>query len=191
MDFRPSRSRAGCVVLVLVTATVACVDEDHLDLSQLGDERGRFKSYDLTLTQELVNDAPLGPGVPQPSQHCPTGPGSWFAGSGRSTASSNVFGDLTQVEVYCVNRDLSQLSGGMATWTDGNGDTIEMTFVAQLVQGEVYEPAPNAPIAGVALFSGGSGRWAELTGAAFIVGTQNGDGTATLRYQGTVYIPAD
>lgn len=190
--FRLEPARIRYLALVLPAAVAsACVDDDQLTLSQLSVAPASYIEYDLSLMQELINDAPLGPGTPQPSQHCPAGPGSWFAGSGRSTASSNVFGELTQVELYCVNRDLSQLSGGLATWTDASGDTIEMTFSAQLLQGDAYEPAPNAPIVGVAHFTGGTGRWADLTGVAFIVGSQNGDGTATLKYRGKVYLPRD
>jgi hypothetical protein len=179
---RETSIRHSAIALIAAMAT-ACVD--------LNTESTSYTEHALVITQELVNDAPIGPGAPQPSDHCPTGPGSWFAGSGRSTASSNVFGDLTQVELYCVNQDLAQLSGGIATWTDGNGDVIEMNFSAQLVKGDVYQAAPNAPIIGIAQFTGGSGPWAKLTGVAFIVGSQNGDGTATLTYSGVVYLPSD
>lgn len=182
--------RCGMLILTAAIAT-ACVNDDQFGLSGLSEAPASYTEHDLSLTQELVNDAPIGPGSPQPSKHCPTGPGNWFAGSGRSTASSNVFGDLRQVELYCVNQDLSQLTGGLATWTDANGDTIEMTFSAQLLKGEVYEPAPKAPLIGVAQFTGGSGRWADLTGTAIIVGKQNGDGTATLKYRGKVYLPSN
>lgn len=185
-----TRFHCGAIVLLSTMAT-ACGESDRLDLSVLGAESTSYTQHNLTITQELVNDAPIGPGAPQSSDHCPTGPGSWFAGSGRSTATSNVFGDLTQVELYCVNQDLSQLSGGLATWTDGNGDVIEMTFSAQLVRGDVYDAPPNAPIIGVAQFIGGSGPWAKLTGVAFIIGKQNGVGTATLTYAGVVYLPSD
>jgi hypothetical protein len=155
-DIQSVKGRVGVLVLTAAIAT-ACVDDSQLNLSQLSNAPPTFVEHELSMTQELVNDAPLGPGIPQPSTHCPTGPGNWFAGSGRSTATSNVFGELEQVELYCVNRDLSQLSGGLATWTDVNGDTID--------------------------------RWDGLTGAAFISGTQNGDGTATLTHEGKVYLP--
>jgi hypothetical protein len=187
-DIQSVKGRVGVLVLTAAIAT-ACVDDSQLNLSQLSNAPPTFVEHELSMTQELVNDAPLGPGIPQPSTHCPTGPGNWFAGSGRSTATSNVFGELEQVELYCVNRDLSQLSGGIATWTDANGDTIDMTFSAQLLQGDVYMPTPNAPIVGVAHFTRGTGQWDGLTGVAFISGTQNGDGTATLIYEGKVYLP--
>ena len=187
---RETRSRYSAIVLTGMIVT-ACTKPDGLGLSDLSNESASYTEHGLVMTQELVNDAPIGPGKPQPSDHCPTGPGSWFAGSGRSSASSNVFGELTQVEVYCVNRNLSQLSGGLATWTDSHGDIIEMTFTAQLVSGDVYEAPPTAPIIGVAQFTGGTGRWAGLTGVAFISGRQNGDGTATLTYSGVVYLPTD
>lgn len=186
---RQTTIRYSAVALIAAMST-ACVESDGHGLSDLSVETSAYTEHALSMTQELVNDAPIGPGVPQPSDHCPTGPGSWFAGSGRSTASSNVFGDLTQVELYCVNRDLSQLSGGLATWTDENGDVIEMTFVAQLVTGDMYEAPPNAPIIGAAQFTRGSGPWDGLKGVAFIVGKQNGDGTATLTYEGVVYLPS-
>ena len=187
-----SRTRSHHVPFVLTAIVLtACAKSDGSGLSDLSNESASYREQVLIMTQELVNDAPIGPGPPQPSDHCPTGPGSWFAGSGRSTASSNVFGDLSQVEVYCVNRDLSQLSGGLATWTDSNGDVIEMTFAAQLVNGDVYEAPPAAPIIGIAQFTGGSGAWAGLTGVAFVSGHQNGDGTATLTYRGVVYLPID
>ena len=96
-----------------------------------------------------------------------------------------------EIQYYYRSWHLSQLSGGLATWTDGNGDVIEMTFSAQLVKGDVYDAPPNAPIIGVAQFIGGSGPWAKLTGVAFIIGKQNGDGTATLTYTGVVYLPSD
>ncbi len=148
-----------------------------------------FEDHDLYLRQELVNDAPIGPGVPQPSDHCPTGPGTWFAGSGRSIGTSNVFGDLTEVEVYCVNVDRTELSGGIATWTDSAGDTITMHFGAKRLDGFAYAPAPSAPMVGFAQFTGGTGRWSGITGDALFTGKQNGDGTATLEYRGTIYIP--
>lgn len=190
--FAMSRIRFLHITVASIAAVAsACAKPDHSGLSGLSLESATHKEHALVMTQELINDAPLGPGVPQPSDHCPTGPGTWFAGSGRSTATSNVFGNLTQVELYCVNRELSQLSGGLATWTDGNGDVIEMTFSAQLVKGDVYAAAPSAPIIGIAQFTGGSGRWAGLTGVAFITGRQNGDGTATLTYNGFVYLPGE
>lgn len=187
---RETGFRYGSIILTATIGT-ACVKSDGLGLADLSSESTSYTEHALIIMQELVNDAPIGPGIPQPSDHCPTGPGSWFSGSGRSTASSNVFGDLTQVELYCVNQDLSQLSGGLATWTDSGGNVIEMTFSAQLVKGDVYEAPPSAPIIGVAQFTGGSGPWAEVTGIAFIVGNQNGDGTATLKYDGVVYLPDD
>lgn len=192
VDFKMIETRFRHYAIVPIAAfAAACGESDVLGLSDLSVDSTNSAEHALIITQELINDAPIGPGTPQPSDHCPTAPGSWFAGSGRSKASSNVFGDLTQVELYCVNRDLSQLSGGLATWTDSNGDTIEMTFSAQLVKGEVYEAPPNAPIIGVAQFTGGTGAWSKLTGVAVIVGKQNGDGTATLTYSGVVYLPSD
>lgn len=143
----------------------------------------------LYLKQELVNDAPIGPGVPQPSHHCPTSPGTWIAGSGRAAATSNVFGDLKEVEVYCINSDRAELSGGMATWTDSEGDTISMSFGAKLLRGFVYSPAPSAPLIGFAQVTGDTGKWAGITGDALLTGHQNGNGSATLVYRGTVYLP--
>jgi hypothetical protein len=148
-----------------------------------------YSRYDLWLVQELVNDAPIGPGEPQPSNHCPTEPGTWYAGSGRSTATSNVFGDLTEVEVYCINVDRAELSGGMATWTDTDGDTISMTFGATLLKGFAYATSPNAAMIGFSQFTSGTGKWTGLTGDAFFTGRQNGDGTATVNYRGTIYLP--
>lgn len=176
-------------VLIVAACVAACSKHGGMEPAAPAAVPASYVEHDLRLTQELVNDAPIGPGEPQPSDHCPTGPGNWFPGSGRSMAVSSVFGNLRQVEVYCVNTDLSQLSGGLATWTDDNGDTITMTFSAHLVHGPVYEAVPHAPIIGVAQFTGGSGRWAGLTGTAFISGKQNGDGSATLEYRGKVYLP--
>lgn len=148
-----------------------------------------FVRQDLEIVQELTNDAPIGPGVPQPSDHCPTEPGTWIAGSGRSTATSTVFGDLSEVEVYCINVERSELSGGIATWTDSAGDTISMYFGAKLLKGFAYTPPPNAPMIGFAHFSGGTGNWSGVTGDAMLSGKQNGDGTATIVYRGTIYLP--
>ena len=148
-----------------------------------------YIQYDLEMVQELINDAPLGPGEHQPSTHCPQTPGTWFSGSGRSTAVSNIFGRLSEVEVYCINADRGELSGGIATWTDSAGDEISMYFGAKLLEGFAYNPAPSAPIIGFAHFTGGTGKWSGLTGDAFITGNQNGDGTATLTYKGTLYLP--
>ncbi len=170
---------------------IGCSDNDNgsLDLNQLADAEMAFTAHELYIHQELINDQPIGPGTPQPSSHCPTGPDRWFAGSGRSTATSNLFGDLTEVEVYCINADRAELSGGLATWTDIDGDTISMTFGAKLLKGFVYAAAPNAPLVGYAQFTSGTGKWTGLTGAALLTGKQNGDGTATLHYRGMIYLP--
>ncbi len=37
-------------------------------------------------------------------------------------------------------------------------------------------------------FTGGTGKWAGLAGAALLTGKQNGDGTATLLYRGAIYV---
>jgi hypothetical protein len=158
-------------------------------VATLANDSAAYEQFDLHLVQELVNDAPLGPGMPQPSDHCPTGPGDWFAGSGRSTGTSNVFGDLTEVEVYCINRGSSQLSDGRAKWVDVDGDTIFMNFGATLLRGFVYTPSPNAPMIGSAHFVRGTGKWKGITGAALFTGKQNGDGSATVEYRGAVYLP--
>lgn len=177
-----------CTPTLLLPFVVACSD-DACQPEQLADPNAAFAQYDLLLHQELVNDAPIGPGQPQPSDHCPTGPGNWYAGSGRSTATSSVFGDLTEVEVYCINRDRAELSGGLATWTDTDGDTIAMTFGAKLLKGFAYAEPPRASMIGFAQFTGGTGKWAGLTGHAFLTGRQNGDGTTALVYRGTIYVP--
>lgn len=160
-----------------------------LDVGLLADTTVSYTAYDLFLHQKLINDVPVGPGTPQPSTHCPEGPGEWLAGSGRSTGSSNVFGNLKEVEVYCINADRAELSGGLATWIDVEGDSISMTFGAKLLEGFAYHAAPNAPLIGYAQFTGGTGKWTGLTGAALLTGRQNGDGTTTLDYRGTVYLP--
>ncbi|MFQ5733853.1 MAG: hypothetical protein ACE5KM_18090, partial [Planctomycetaceae bacterium] len=69
------------------------------------------------------------------------------------------------------------------------GDTISMTFGATLLKGFVYPATPNAALAGYAQFTGGTGKWNGLTGVAFLTGKQNGDGTTTVEYRGTVYLP--
>lgn len=166
--------------------TAAAGKDLHLDLARASDG---YRVRDLYLRQELVNDAPIGPGEPQAADHCPDGPGQWFQGSGRSEGTSNVFGGLTQTEVYCVNADRSQLTGGLATWRDSDGDAIYMTFGAKLLRGAVYAAPPHAPIIGHAEFTGGTGKWIGLSGAALLTGRQNGDGSATLEYRGTVYVP--
>lgn len=176
------------VTLLLLTGA-GCNEERSLNVNRLINANVPYARHDLVIRQELVNDAPLGPGEPQPSDHCPTGPGQWFSGSGRSTATSTIFGDLTEVEVYCINIDRAELSGGLATWIAENGDTISMTFAAKLLDGFVYAAAPNAPMVGFAQFTGGTGEWAGITGAAFLTGRQNGDGTSTLIYEGTIYVP--
>lgn len=176
-------------VTLIVLIGTGCSKEAPLTVNRLIDTNVAYSRRDFELQQELVNDAPIGPGEPQPSSHCPTAPGQWFAGSGRSTATSRLFGDLTETEVYCVNVDRTELSGGLATWTDVDGNTISMSFAAKLLEGFVYAAAPNAPLIGFAQFTGGTGAWTGITGAAFFTGEQNGDGTATLRYRGTIYVP--
>ncbi len=179
-----------CLLLVIAALVgVGCRAEHSSLVNRLADPGVECASYDLTLHQELVNDAPIGPGEPQASDHCPTGPGNWFAGSGRSTATSSVFGDLTGTEVYCINVDRAELSGGLTTWTDADGDTISMTFGVKLLEGFAYAAAPSAPLIGYAQFTGGTGKWAGLTGDALVTGVQNGDGTASLDYRGTIYRP--
>jgi len=105
----------SAILVCLAFLTVACQRQDSGNVPRLAKLDSPFEERELVLRQELVNDAPIGPGLPQPSDHCPTGPGTWFAGSGRSVATSNVFGDLTEVEVYCINVDRSELTGGIAT----------------------------------------------------------------------------
>jgi hypothetical protein len=53
-------------------------------------------------------------------------------------------GDLTDVEVYCINVRRGELSGGRARWIDTDGDTIFMDSGATLLRVFVYAPAPNA-----------------------------------------------
>jgi hypothetical protein len=177
------------LIVFLALLAFACSDGDSGDSVRLADPEVSYTRYDLHLQQSLVNDAPIGPGEPQPSDHCPTEPGTWYAGSGRSTATSNVFGDLTEVEVYCINVERAELSGGLATWTDIDGDTVSMSFGAKLLKGFAYTPTPNASMIGFAQFTGGTGKWTGLTGDAFFTGRQNGDGTATIEYRGTIYLP--
>ncbi len=181
------------MILVLIALTPplvsGCGAAPSMPVKRMADPEASYTSHDLSFHQELVNDAPIGTGETQPSNHCPTGPGTWFAGSGRSTATSNVFGDLTGTEVYCVNVDRSELSGGLATWTDVDGDTISVTFGVKLLEGFAYAEAPSAPMIGYAQFTGGTGKWSGLCGDALMTGVQNGDGTASLDYQGTIYRP--
>ena len=179
---------ANAIVLV-VLAVVGCQENRSDSTMQLARPDAAYAAQKLFMQQELVNDAPIGTGKPQPSSHCPTGPGKWFAGSGRSTGTSNVFGNLTEVEVYCVNVDRAELSGGIAIWTDSGGDTIEMSFGAKLLTGFAYSQPPNAPMIGFAQFNGGTGKWSGISGDAVVSGKQNGDGTASLVYRGTVYLP--
>ena len=80
---------------------IGCGDRHSNAMIWLANPEVSYTSSDLVFRQELVNDAPIGPGEPQASNHCPNEPGTWFAGCGRSTATSNVFGKLTGVEVYC------------------------------------------------------------------------------------------
>lgn len=178
----------GGITCCLVLAT-GCENSGVPAVVALADASVASRQLDLHLLQELVNDAPIGPGIPQPSDHCPTGPGEWLAGSGRSTATSNVFGDLTELEVYCINVGSGQLSGGRAKWIDVDGDTIFMNFGATLLRGFAYAPSPNAPLIGSAQFTGGTGKWAGITGAALLTGRQNGDGSMTADYRGSVYLP--
>ncbi len=182
------RPRTLYLAPFLLFAIISCGRGRPTDLANLAIAEGSLRAHDLVLQQELVNDAPIGPGVPQPSEHCPQSPGHWFSGSGRSTATSNVFGNLTEVEVYCINVEREELSGGLATWTDVDGDTITMSFGAKLLKGSMYSPAPSAPMVGHAHFTGGTGKWASVTGAAHFTGRQNGDGTASLSYRGTIYL---
>lgn len=177
------------VILIILLAS-ACKNRAALDLDSLADsDAASHKAHDFHLRQELINDAPIGPGTPQPSTHCPTGPGEWYSGSGRSTGTSDLFGDLTEVEVYCINSDRAELTGGLATWIDSDGDSISMTFGGKLLKGFVYTEPPRAPLIGYAQFTGGTGKWEGLTGASLFTARQNGDGTATVDYYGTVYLP--
>ncbi len=185
----PTARVIAALIVSAILFGAGCQNRGSSSVVRLAKPDAAFGQHELYLRQELVNDAPIGPGVPQPSQHCPTSPGTWFAGSGRSTAVSNVFGDLTEVEVYCVNVDRTELSGGIATWTDSARDTIAMSFGVKRLDGFAYAPAPNAPMVGFAQFTGGTGKWTGITGDALITGKQNGDGTATLDYRGTIYIP--
>lgn len=178
----------GAIACCFVLAT-GCDNGGVPAVATLADASVSSRHLKLYLLQELVNDAPIGPGIPQHSDHCPTGPGEWFAGSGRSTANSNVFGDLTEVEVYCINVGSGQLSGGRAKWIDLDGDTIFMNFSATMLRGFVYRPSPHAPLIGSAQFTGGTGKWAGITGAARLTGKQNGDGSTTVDYRGSVYLP--
>ncbi len=178
------------LVFATILATFGCTyQQTPIMPASLAKADVRFVIHDLTVHQELVNDAPLGPGKPQPSDHCPTGPGRWIAGSGRSTGISNVFGDLKETETYCINADHSELSGGRAVWIDDDGDSIHMAFGAKLLVGDVYEPTPKAPMIGYAHFTGGTGKWRGIAGEAILTGNQNGDGTATITYRGSVYVP--
>ncbi len=177
------------VILFFAVMLTGCDEGAYFDLGGFADTSMPVQAYDFHLRQELVNDAPIGPGTPQPSTHCPTGPGEWYPGSGRATGTSDLFGDLTETELYCINADRAELSGGLATWIDTDGDSISMTFGAKALKGFVYPPPPSAPLIGFAQFTGGTGKWTGLTGSAFFTGWQNGDGTATLDYRGTVYLP--
>ena len=79
-------------------------------------------------------------------------------------------------------------------WFDnaGNPDMTALYLERYLNFGLSQEELQSGkPIIGIAQFTGGSGRWAGLTGVAFITGRQNGDGTATLTYNGFVYLPGD
>ncbi|MEN8375198.1 MAG: hypothetical protein ABFS34_07090 [Gemmatimonadota bacterium] len=176
-------------IVFLVVLLTGCAEGASSDLGGFADGSVPAEAHDFHLRQELVNDSPIGPGTPQPSSHCPTEPGEWYPGSGRSTGTSDLFGDLTETEVYCISTDLAQLTGGIATWIDADSDSISMTFGAKLLRGFVYPPPPSAPLIGFAQFTGGTGKWAGLAGSAFFTGWQNGDGTATLDYRGTVYLP--
>ena len=180
---------AWAMITLILLVSAGCSARSPFDVSLLADTTVSHTSHDLYMRQDLINDAPIGPGTPQPSSHCPTGPGAWFPGSGRSTATSSIFGDLTEVEVYCINVDRAELSGGLATWIDADGDSISMAFGAKLLEGFVYAAAPSAPLIGYAQFTGGTGKWTGLAGAALLTGRQNGDGTTTLEYHGTVYLP--
>jgi hypothetical protein len=66
---------------------------------------------------------------------------------------------------------------------------IFMDSGATLLRVFVYAPAPNAPLIGSAQFTGGTGKWAGISGAALLTGRQNGDGTSTIEYRGMVYLP--
>lgn len=184
-----SRRIATVLLTLMYLAVVACNNSTSFDLASLASAKAAHSSYDFHLRQQLINDAPIGPGMPQASTHCPTGPGRWHSGSGRSTGESDVFGELTETEVYCINGDLAELTGGLATRVDAAGDSISMTFGAKLLEGFVYPAAPSAPLIGFAQFTGGTGKWRSLTGAALFTGSQNDDGSATLEYRGTVYLP--
>lgn len=177
------------ILMLAVCFGAGCQTDQSGDPVSLALPDAQFTGRKLEIVQELTNDAPLGPGVPQPSDHCPMQSGTWIAGGGRSTAISNVFGDLTEVEAYCINTERSELSGGIATWTDSSGDKISMYFGAKLLTGFAYAPAPEAPMIGIAHFTGGTGKWSGITGDAMLTGKQNGDGTATLVYRGTIYLP--
>lgn len=177
-----------CIPGLVALFATGCQPDHRCDTMPLARPDAHFVRQDLEIVQELTNDAPIGPGVPQRSDHCPMEPGTWFAGSGRSTATSNVFGDLSEVEVYCINVERSELSGGIATWTDSEGDTISMSFGAKLLKGFAYTPPPEAPMIGFAHFTGGTGNWSGITGDAMLTGKQNGDGTATIVYRGTIYL---
>ncbi len=91
--------------------------------------------------------------------------------------------------MYCINADRSELSGGIATLADADGDAIQMSFRAKLLTGFAYRSPPNAPMIGFAHFTGGTVKWAGSTGDAILSGQQNGDGTASLVYHDTIYVP--
>lgn len=179
------------MILSSAVMLTGCPEAPSFDLGGFADTSVPGEAHNFHLRQELINDAPIGSGTPQPSSHCPTGPDVWYPGSGRATGSSDLFGNLTETEVYCINADRAELSGGLATWIDSDSDSISMTFGAKLLKGFVYPPPPSAPLIGFAQFTGGTGKWKGLTGSAFFTGWQNGDGTATLDYRGTVYLPRD
>ena len=181
--------KIGVFCLFTTLFIFGCDSRQTGDMKRLADPNVEYVQYELQLRQELINDAPIGPGELQLSEHCPTKPGNWFQGSGRSTARSNIFGELSGLEVYCVNTTRSELSGGLGIWTDLDGDTITTIFGVKLLEGFAYEAAPSAPMIGFAQFTGGTGKWAGITGDAMVTGKQNGDGTASLEYRGTIYRP--
>jgi hypothetical protein len=66
---------AGAMITLILVTCAGCTDRAPFDVSLLAETTVSHTSHDLYLRQHLINDAPIGPGTPQPSDHCPTGPG--------------------------------------------------------------------------------------------------------------------